>query len=95
LIIKELNSTYNTVDIDSGKDFEKESLEVNLNSITLLQGMEEKRPSVEVGFHSFLSRCVIHTHSVYANLLCCSEEGRGIADEILHLSGASYLLCRI
>ena len=26
---------------------------------------------------------VIHTHSVYANIVCCCSEGRSLADEIL------------
>ena len=34
------------------------------------------RPSIEAGFHAVLGRCVLHTHSVYANVLNCSEEGR-------------------
>lgn len=82
---------YNTVNMKLQKDYEKESLAVNLSSVRLLPGMEDKRPSVEVGFHSFLQKCVIHTHSVYANLLCCSEEGRDLADEILADSGIAYL----
>lgn len=88
---QKIKQYYNTVDGSANKDFEKESLEVNLTSIKLLEGMEEKRPSVEVGFHSFLSKCVIHTHSVYANLLCCSEEGRKIAEAIFGASGIRYL----
>ncbi len=82
---------YDSVDKDAGRNFEKESLEVNLSSIVLLPGMEEKRPSVEVGFHSFLSRNVIHTHSVYANVLCCSEEGSDRAEEIFAGSGIGVL----
>ncbi len=82
---------YNTVDSSAGNDFEKESLAVNMGSAVLIDGMEVKRPSVEVGFHSFLSRCVIHTHSIYANLLCCSEEGRNIAKKILADCGLTYL----
>jgi rhamnose utilization protein RhaD (predicted bifunctional aldolase and dehydrogenase) len=82
---------YDSVDKDAGRDYEKESLEVNLSSIVLLPGMEEKRPSVEVGFHSFLSRNVIHTHSVYANVLCCSEEGAGAAQDIFSGSGIGVL----
>lgn len=74
---------YNTVDAGADKDFEKESLEVSLGSVELLPGMENKRPSVEVGFHAFLKKCVIHTHAVYANVLCCSEEGRGIAKQAI------------
>ena len=82
---------YNTVDESADTDFEKESLAVNMDSISLLPGMESKRPSVEVGFHSFLKKCVIHTHSVYANILCCSEQGRALAEEALSGSGIPYI----
>lgn len=37
------------------------------------------RPSIETGFHALLSKYVIHTHSVFANLLSCSTEGKNIA----------------
>jgi rhamnose utilization protein RhaD (predicted bifunctional aldolase and dehydrogenase) len=86
-----IKAYYESVDVRAGRDFEKESLQVNLDNIRLLPGMESKRPSVEVGFHSFLSRCVIHTHSVYANVLCCSEEGQALAEKIFEGSGLGYL----
>jgi rhamnose utilization protein RhaD (predicted bifunctional aldolase and dehydrogenase) len=82
---------YEAVDADIPRDYEKESLSVNLDSVALLPGMEYKRPSVEVGFHSFLQKCVIHTHSVYANILCCADEGRAVAEEIFADSGIHYL----
>ena len=82
---------YNEVDSSKEGNFEKESLELNLKSVVLLDGMENKRPSVEVGFHSFLSRCVIHTHSVYANILCCSTQGKKIAQEIFADDEVSYI----
>lgn len=42
---------------------------------------QNSRPSMETGFHSFGAEYVLHTHSVYANILNCSEEGRDmIAD---------------
>ena len=34
------------------------------------------RPSIETGFHAILNKYVIHTHSVFANILACSEEGK-------------------
>ncbi len=40
------------------------------------------RPSIETGFHSFLNTCVIHTHSVYANILNCSQEGEALFSRI-------------
>lgn len=82
---------YNRVDCNAEKDFEKESLGVNLESIRLLDGMENKRPSVEVGFHSFLKKYVIHTHSIYANMLCCSEEGKTITKIIFKDADIGYL----
>lgn len=82
---------YNEVDSCEDKDFEKESLALSLDNVALLDGMENKRPSVEVGFHSFLHRCVIHTHSVYANILCCAAEGQEIAQKIFECSGISYI----
>jgi rhamnose utilization protein RhaD (predicted bifunctional aldolase and dehydrogenase) len=37
------------------------------------------RPSMETGFHSILKKVVIHTHSIYSNILTCSQEGEAIA----------------
>lgn len=82
---------YDAVNKNESRDYEKESLAVNLSSIVLLPGMEEKRPSVEVGFHSFLEKNVIHSHSVYANVLSCSEEGRDAAQKIFAGSGIRHL----
>jgi len=42
----------------------------------------DNRPSIETGFHVLLGDYVIHTHSVYANILNCSQEGMGIAEKI-------------
>lgn len=80
---QKIRQYYSTVNPLLQKDYEKESAALNMDSIVMLEGMERKRPSVEVGFHSFLKTCVIHTHSVYANVLCCSEEGRRAAQDIL------------
>ncbi len=33
------------------------------------------RPSMEAGFHALLGAAVLHSHSVWANLLCCAEDG--------------------
>lgn len=88
---KKIKRYYNSVDVMEAKDYEQESLAVNLDSIVLLDGMEQKRPSVEVGFHSFLKKCVIHTHSVYANILCCSMEGENVAKDIFKNSKIGYL----
>ena len=42
----------------------------------------DSRPSMETGFHAIGKKSVIHTHSVYVNLLTCSKEGPRIAKEL-------------
>ena len=73
---------YDGVDLSVKKDYEKESAEVSKSSVVELEGVPLLRPSVEVGFHAILKKYVIHTHSVYANILTCSAEGEKIAEKI-------------
>ncbi|MDR6192205.1 class II aldolase/adducin family protein [Agrobacterium sp. CMT1] len=40
------------------------------------------RPSIETGFHALLGRCVVHSHSVWSNILNCSEEGPAIIGKL-------------
>lgn len=40
------------------------------------------RPSIEVGFHALLDKDVMHSHSVYSNILNCSVEGIDILKKI-------------
>jgi uridine kinase/ribulose-5-phosphate 4-epimerase/fuculose-1-phosphate aldolase len=49
-------------------------------SRTLIPGLPDTslRPSIETGFHAILDNAVIHTHSVYVNILTCSNEGKEI-----------------
>lgn len=61
---------------------DKESSEVIKKSILDFDGIEILRPSVEAGFHALLKKAVIHSHSAYASIICCSKEGRKIADRI-------------
>lgn len=51
-------------------------------SIYRLKKGESLRPSIETGFHAILGNVVIHTHSVYANLLTCAKEGQIILKEL-------------
>lgn len=77
-----IESYYNGVDLSVKKDYEKESAEISKNSVVEISGMATLRPSVEVGFHAILKKYVIHTHSVYANLLTCSREGEALAAKL-------------
>lgn len=80
--LDKIKNYYNSVDLSVEKDYEKESAEVSKNSVRELAGIKTLRPSVEVGFHAILKKYVIHTHSVYANILTCSKEGEKIAEEL-------------
>lgn len=79
---KKISDYYASVDPSVEKDYEKESAEVSKSSIVALDGVPTLRPSVEVGFHAVLKKYVIHTHSVYANILTCSTDGEKIAAKI-------------
>lgn len=48
----------------------------------LLSDDKSVRPSIETGLHAKLGKCVIHTHSVWANLLTCSREGKKIMSDL-------------
>lgn len=40
------------------------------------------RPSIETALHSLMDVCVVHTHSVFANILTCSQEGSSMSKEL-------------
>lgn len=69
-------------------DVEKEGAACAKENTVVLEGMNPLRPSVEAGFHSILKKFVCHTHSVYANLCCCSHEMNEIAEKAF--DGAHY-----
>ncbi len=62
-------------------DVEKEGSAKAKACIQAIDGLAALRPSVEAGFHSVLKTYVVHTHSVYANLACCSADCKEIAAE--------------
>lgn len=80
---KKIAEYYNSVDVSVEKDYEKESAELSKSAIIPTEGVPLLRPSVEVGFHAILKKYVVHTHSVYANILMCAESGESIANELL------------
>lgn len=88
---KEIKKYYDEVDLNSDIDFYKDSTAfVKANTVTLPGLKEGMRASVEAGFHSLLYKYVIHTHSVYSNLLCCTMEGKAIADKLFNGSEYGY-----
>lgn len=73
---------FNEVDLSLDRDYEKESTEFVKANIVEMEGLKKLRPSVEAGFHSVLQKYVIHTHPVYANILCCAQKGRELVEKI-------------
>lgn len=73
---KKIKEYYEQVDLSVDADFEKESADMAKQSTLPVSWLKPLRPSVEAGFHSILKKYVIHTHSVYANILTCTENGQ-------------------
>ena len=70
------------------EDAEKTGSERAKAATIAVEGLPALRPSVEAGFHSLLGKFVIHSHSVYANLACCSVEMKQVLTEAM--AGASF-----
>lgn len=79
---KNIKEYHEQVDLSKDIDYEKESGEFVRSNIVPMEGLKPLRPSVEAGFHSVLLKHVIHTHPVYSNIICCSENGRELVEEI-------------
>ncbi|MFY9176160.1 MAG: class II aldolase/adducin family protein [Caldicoprobacterales bacterium] len=79
---QKIRDYFATVDTKRDVDFEKESAGFMKACVLEERNPKNLRPSIETGFHSFMGKYVIHTHSVYGNILCCAKEGREIADKI-------------
>ncbi len=88
---QKIRDYYASVDLSVEKDYEKESAEVSKSSTVALEGIQTLRPSVEVGFHAVLKKYVIHTHSVYANLLTCAIKGEELASKIFANADFGYI----
>src|SRR5690606_1754194 len=68
---------------------EGEYIELGINA--LVEGEVQKgRPSIETSLHALLpEKYVIHSHSVYSNILTCSQEGRKWCED--KLAGSIFL----
>jgi len=68
--------------IASGPGGEKEFADYIRAQALPVKGIETAKPSIETGFHSLLNTAVVHTHSVYANILNMSAEGHVLGREL-------------
>ncbi|MDK2879060.1 MAG: hypothetical protein PWR06_1776 [Thermoanaerobacteraceae bacterium] len=85
---KDIKDYFARADLNSDIDYEKDSTAFLKKSVVKVEGLRDLRPSVEAGFHSILLKYVIHSHSVYANILCCSKNGEEIIRKVF--SGKHY-----
>lgn len=85
---KKIKDYYEHVDLRTDTDFEKESADMARLSVQPVPWLKALRPSVEAGFHSVLKKYVIHTHSVYANILTCIKNGQELVEKIFN--GKAY-----
>lgn len=83
-----LRAFYHTHEVKEFADVEKSGSEQVKAATRQIEGLQQLRPSVEAGFHSILPKFVLHSHSVYANLAACAQEGKKIAADAL--SDAPY-----
>jgi ribulose-5-phosphate 4-epimerase/fuculose-1-phosphate aldolase len=88
---KKIKEYHESVDFSKDIDYEKESGEFVRKNIVPMEGLKQLRPSVEAGFHSALLKHVIHTHPVYSNIICCSENGFELSQEIFKDEGYGFI----
>lgn len=91
-LIKDMDSRTGLVGVDYQKllqamlkpDEQTSALEDNDFSAFIINNYNDPnaRPSMEAGFHSALNTFVLHSHSVYANIVNCSKEGKQIINKI-------------
>ena len=88
LDLKPLRAFYLSHEPGDFEDVEKAGSDQAKAAMRPVEGMPQLRPSVEAGFHSLLDTYVAHSHSVYANLVTCAQDGRDVAAKALE--GADY-----
>jgi len=78
---------FETAELNPDVDYEKVGADMMKQNTVQMEGYKALRPSVEAGFHSILKRFVIHTHPVYANILCCSRDGDKLMEKVFKAKG--------
>ncbi|MGE0566599.1 MAG: class II aldolase/adducin family protein [Bacteroidia bacterium] len=72
---KSISDYFHQVKTTNREQSEKESLEVITNAILNDDnGKLFPKPSMETGFHAVLDKYVVHTHSVWTNLINCNQK---------------------
>ena len=70
---QKISVEFSKLPIEISKEQDERTVSYINNQIINLPNYKSLRPSIETGFHSILKKYVIHTHSVYSNILTCSK----------------------
>ena len=70
---KKISDEFSKLPLEISKEQDEKTVSFINNQITNLPNYKSSRPSIETGFHSILKKHVIHTHSVYSNIVTCSN----------------------
>ena len=70
---KKISDEFSKLPLEISKQKDETMVSFINNQIINLPNYNSLRPSIETGFHSLLKKYVIHTHSVYSNILACSK----------------------
>jgi ribulose-5-phosphate 4-epimerase/fuculose-1-phosphate aldolase len=81
-----IRNYFHEADIGDKTSREQDSLELVMNNIQRDQsGSFFPKPSMETGFHAVLDKYVIHTHSVWSNLVNCNSSNPELLEKLRSL----------
>ncbi len=90
-LLKELDHSNGFVEVDASiiknnlftiGDKEESYNSLLEKSVLVTQVKNKRRPSMETGFHALLGDYIIHSHSVYTNIVNCAKEGQNYLSKL-------------
>ena len=79
---KTISGEFSKLPLEITKKQDETTVSFINNQIINLPNYKSLRPSIETGFHSILKKYVIHTHSVYCNIITCSKSFEDLTKEL-------------
>jgi ribulose-5-phosphate 4-epimerase/fuculose-1-phosphate aldolase len=80
---KQIRDFFQAVQVSNKEKEEKRSVALVLeNVLENEQGILYPKPSMETGFHAVLDTYVIHTHSVWSNLINCNAQADQLMEKV-------------
>lgn len=87
-----IRNFFNKIDHRQPDIYNNQSSKIISSSVINKSGQEGLRPSIETGFHALLGTYVVHSHSVYANLISCSKQPERLINDIFLNSGKYFII---